>query len=211
VDADGSSAHPFVGCTAVGYIGHGTVPLESPVGTREIFHAGLSVPWDAISADLLRAIPPASSSDMPACTADQLSARVSGSGGVGGSLFQDLVLTNESDDECSLSEFATVTFLSFDIETGNPARHQEWDGEGTVDLAAGATAAVRLTLANTENYTLESCTPVEAQALEITLPSSDVPLAAPWHIAVCSDPGVEQLSASGFLAEPSTKNPGWQK
>ena len=45
-DADGTLEHPFAGCTAVGYVDRGTVQLTAPVGTRQLFHAGLSAEWD---------------------------------------------------------------------------------------------------------------------------------------------------------------------
>ncbi|ACP32317.1 putative secreted protein [Corynebacterium aurimucosum ATCC 700975] len=121
---------------------------------------------------------PASSTIPPlpegACATSQLSAEIANEQGAAGSLLVDIVLTNTSGEECTLTGFPGVSAVTGNDGTQlGPAALRETSTEAaTVTLAPGAQARAGLKITNVGLLDAAACQPQDADGLRIYPPEN---------------------------------------
>ena len=121
---------------------------------------------------------PASSTIPPlpegACATSQLSAEITNEQGAAGSRLVDIVLTNTSDEECTLTGFPGVSAVTGNDGTHvGPAALRETGTEAaTVTLAPGAQARAGLKITNVGLLDAAACQPQDADGLRIYPPEN---------------------------------------
>ncbi len=121
------------------------------------------------------------------CAAAQLTGSVQDQlgGGAAGSVYRMLVLTNASEQDCTVQGYPGVSFVdAAGAQLGAPA---DRDGSGAVavTLAPGASATSTLQQTNAQNYG-ESCDLVPASGLRVYPPGATDSLILPQELPVCS-------------------------
>lgn len=121
---------------------------------------------------------PASSTIPPlpegACATSQLSAEITNEQGAAGSRLVDIVLTNTSGEECTLTGFPGVSAVTGNDGTQlGPAALRETGTEAaTVTLAPGAQARAGLKITNVGLLDAAACQPQDADGLRIYPPEN---------------------------------------
>lgn len=121
---------------------------------------------------------PASSTIPPlpegACATSQLSAEITNEQGAAGSRLVDIVLTNTSDEECTLTGFPGVSAVTGNDGTQvGPAALRETGTEAApVTLAPGAQARAGLKITNVGLLDAAACQPQDADGLRIYPPEN---------------------------------------
>lgn len=121
---------------------------------------------------------PASSTIPPlpegACATSQLSTEITNEQGAAGSRLVDIVLTNTSDEECTLTGFPGVSAVTSNDGTQlGPAALRETGTEAaTVALAPGAQARAGLKITNVGLLDAAACQPQDADGLRIYPPEN---------------------------------------
>ncbi|KKO80854.1 hypothetical protein WU87_02960 [Corynebacterium minutissimum] len=121
---------------------------------------------------------PASSTIPPlpegACATSQLSTEIANEQGAAGSLLVDIVLTNTSGEECTLTGFPGVSAVTGNDGTQlGPAALRETSTEAaTVTLAPGAQARAGLKITNVGLLDAAACQPQDADGLRIYPPEN---------------------------------------
>ena len=121
---------------------------------------------------------PASSTIPPlpegACATSQLSTEITNEQGAAGSRLVDIVLTNTSDEECTLTGFPGVSAVTSNDGTQlGPAALRETGTEAaTVTLAPGAQARTGLKITNVGLLDAAACQPQDADGLRIYPPEN---------------------------------------
>lgn len=121
---------------------------------------------------------PASSTIPPlpegACATSQLSTEITNEQGAAGSRLVDIVLTNTSDEECTLTGFPGVSAVTSNDGTQlGPAALRETGTEAaTVTLAPGAQARAGLKITNVGLLDAAACQPQDADGLRIYPPEN---------------------------------------
>ena len=121
---------------------------------------------------------PASSTIPPlpegACATSQLSAEITNEQGAAGSRLVDIVLTNTSGEECTLTGFPGVSAVTSNDGTQlGPAALRETGTEAaTVTLAPGAQARAGLKITNVGLLDAAACQPQDADGLRIYPPEN---------------------------------------
>ena len=121
---------------------------------------------------------PASSTILPlpegACATSQLSAEITNEQGAAGSRLVDIVLTNASGEECTLTGFPGVSAVTGNDGTQlGPAALRETGTEAaTVTLAPGAQARAGLKITNVGLLDAAACQPQDADGLRIYPPEN---------------------------------------
>lgn len=109
-----------------------------------------------------------------ACATSQLSAEITNEQGAPGSRLVDIVLTNTSGEECTLTGFPGVSAVTGNDGTQlGPAALRETGTEAaTVTLAPGAQARAGLKITNVGLLDAAACQPQEADGLRIYPPEN---------------------------------------
>lgn len=109
-----------------------------------------------------------------ACATSQLSAEITNEQGAAGSRLVDIVLTNTSDEECTLTGFPGVSAVTSNDGTQlGPAALRETGTEAaTVTLAPGAQARTGLKITNVGLLDAAACQPQDADGLRIYPPEN---------------------------------------
>lgn len=121
---------------------------------------------------------PASSTILPlpegACATSQLSAEITNEQGAAGSRLVDIVLTNASGEECTLTGFPGVSAVTGNDGTQlGPAALRETGTEAApVTLAPGAQARAGLKITNVGLLDAAACQPQDADGLRIYPPEN---------------------------------------
>ena len=122
---------------------------------------------------------PAPASSIPplpegACATSQLSTEITNEQGAAGSRLVDIVLTNTSDEECTLTGFPGVSAVTSNDGTQlGPAALRETGTEAaTVTLAPGAQARAGLKITNVGLLDAAACQPQDADGLRIYPPEN---------------------------------------
>ena len=136
---------------------------------------------------------PASSTIPPlpegACATSQLSTEITNEQGAAGSRLVDIVLTNTSDEECTLTGFPGVSAVTSNDGTQlGPAALRETGTEAaTVTLAPGAQARTGLKITNVGLLDAAACQPQDADGLRIYPPeNTDSPYVAVPGLQACA-------------------------
>lgn len=121
---------------------------------------------------------PASSTIPPlpegACATSQLSAEITNEQGAAGSRLVDIVLTNTSDEECTLTGFPGVSAVTGNdgTQVGPAALRETGTEAATVTLAPGAQARAGLKITNVGLLDAAACQPQDADGLRIYPPEN---------------------------------------
>nr|WP_269093099.1 DUF4232 domain-containing protein [Corynebacterium accolens] len=109
-----------------------------------------------------------------ACATSQLSAEITNEQGAAGSRLVDIVLTNTSGEECTLTGFPGVSAVTGNDGTQlGPAALRETGTEAaTVTLAPGAQARAGLKITNVGLLDAAACQPQDADGLRIYPPEN---------------------------------------
>ncbi|WP_326964968.1 DUF4232 domain-containing protein [Arthrobacter sp. PL16] len=110
-------------------------------------------------------------------------------GGAAGSVYRSLVLTNASDQECSVEGYPGVSFTdAAGAQIGAPA---ERDGSAPVRvaLAPGASVSTTLQQTNAGNYGGD-CGLTQSAGLRVYPPGATDSLVLPQAISACSDTAI---------------------
>ncbi|MEG9246820.1 DUF4232 domain-containing protein [Arthrobacter sp. Soc17.1.1.1] len=139
--------------------------------------------------------PPSEAVSGGTCTAAQLTGSVADQlgGGAAGSVYRTLVLTNASDQGCTLDGFPGVSFVdAAGAQIGAPA---DRDGSAStlVSLAPGASTTTTLRQTNAQNYGVD-CGLITAAGLRVYPPGATDSLVLPQQIPACSAASVVLLT-----------------
>ena len=121
------------------------------------------------------------------CSAAQLTGTIQDQlGGAGaGSVYRTLVLTNASDQECTVEGYPGVSFVEGSgTQIGAPA-DRDGSTAAVVILAPGASATTTLQQTNAQNYGA-NCGLTPAAGLRVYPPGATDSLVLPQEIAACS-------------------------
>ncbi len=148
----------------------------------------------------------AQAAGLAACTAATVRLTVSGLGAAGGSSYYSINLTNMSGQDCVLSGYPRVAFVSA------PGGHRLGAAAGRdpayrarrVILRPGCDAHARLRASTSADYPGPVCHPVAARWLRVYLPAATVALYAGFDGSTCTVAAARVLSISRLL-------PGWEK
>ena len=109
-----------------------------------------------------------------ACATSQLSAEITNEQGAAGSRLVDIVLTNTSDEECTLTGFPGVSAVTGNdgTQVGPAALRETGTEAATVTLAPGAQARAGLKITNVGLLDAAACQPQDADGLRIYPPEN---------------------------------------
>lgn len=121
------------------------------------------------------------------CTAAQLTGAVADQpgGGAAGSVYRSLVLTNASDQECTVQGFPGVSFVDASGAQIGAAADRDGSAPALVMLAPGASAAATLRQVNAQNYGAE-CELTTSAGLRVYPPGATDSLVLPQEVPACS-------------------------
>jgi hypothetical protein len=142
-----------------------------------------------------------------ACTSDMIAARISASELVDGVQYQDLELTNSSDESCNMGGPMTLTFGdpdpvgdSFDYEPPFD------DTSGLTGLSPGAVRFYRIGLFPAP----ADCNPRPSWTLRVDGPGDYEVAVADWQLNVCTKSGEQDFTITGPTAARTVSVNGWQ-
>ena len=144
-----------------------------------------------------------SSSGTTTCDTSSLSVKLGSAGGAAGSTYQPLVFTNTGSSTCTLFGYPGVAFVAPDKSTqvGSAASRNTQHSPATVTLAAGASAAAIVQMAETGNYDASTCKPVDVGGLRVYPPGDTAAMYVAFQQkqTACSA-DVNQLSVEAVVA-----------
>ncbi|MHA7240894.1 DUF4232 domain-containing protein [Arthrobacter sp. TMS1-12-1] len=193
--------------TAAGPSAESTSPTTTPAPSAAATASPSATPAPARPAD---PAPSASPSSSPAvsspaaagtCTAAQLTAAVQDQlgGGAAGSVYRTLVLTNASDQGCTVAGYPGVSFVDgAGTQLGAPA-DRDGAASAPVLLAPGASAAATLRQTNAQNYGAD-CGLTPASGLRVYPPGATDSLVLPQEIPACSAASIVLMTVGPLQA-----------
>ncbi|WP_247827899.1 DUF4232 domain-containing protein [Arthrobacter antioxidans] len=177
-----------------------TTPAPEPTSAASPSTAPTTAP-----ADPAPSTTPSPEASTPAaagpCTAAQLTGSVQDQpgGGAAGSVYRTLVLTNASDQGCTVAGYPGVSSVDGSgNQIGAPA---DRDGTASVPmlLAPGASAAATLRQANAQNYGAD-CGLTPATGLRVYPPGATDSLVLPQALPACSAASIVLMTISPLQA-----------
>jgi hypothetical protein len=116
--------------------------------------------------------PSHTSDGRPTCLASWLHARIGGSDGAAGTVYETILLTNVSRTTCDLDGYPGVSFVSAvgGRPIGAPAVRSRVQSPVLVTLAPGESASTTVGVAQAANFPAGKCHPVSARFLRIYPP-----------------------------------------
>ena len=177
-----------------------SVPVVAACGS------GGSHPVSLAPASTPAATSPATSAAPVACGTGDLSVRLGARGGAAGSVYAPIVFTNTSASACTLSGYPGVSYaVSNDgKQVGAAATRNTLHAVSTVTLAAGASAAALVQMANQANYPAATCKAESVGGLRVYPPGSKTAAYVAFSSAqqACSS-DVNQLTVAAVVAGTS--------
>ena len=150
--------------------------------------------------------PAASTSAPSACSTSDLSVHLGAQGGAAGSVYAPIVFTNTSGSACTLSGYPGVSYAASENgkQVGAAATRNALHAAATVTLAAGASAAALLQMANHANYPAATCSATDVAGLRVYPPGSKTAAFVAFRSAqmACSS-DVNQLTVAAVVAGTS--------
>jgi len=135
------------------------------------------------------------------CTAAQLSGTVQDQlgGAAAGSVYRTVVLTNASDQDCTVAGYPGVSFVDGAGNQIGAAADRDGAASVPVLLAPGASATATLRQTNAQNYGAD-CGLTPASGLRVYPPGATDSLVLPQEIAACSAASIVLMTVSPMQA-----------
>lgn len=142
--------------------------------------------------------PSHTSDGRPTCLASGLHARIAGSEGAAGTVYQTIVLTNTSHTTCDLDGYPGVSFVDAvgGGPVGAPATRSRVQPPVLVTLPPGASASTTVGVAQAANFPAGKCHPVSASLLRIYPPGDYGSVYVTNKAKACSSRGVSILTVT---------------
>ncbi|MHB1928734.1 MAG: DUF4232 domain-containing protein [Acidimicrobiales bacterium] len=133
------------------------------------------------------------------CTTGQLAAGLTGANGTAGSVYYQLVLTNNSGSTCFVEGYPGVSFVTGQTgsQVGAAAKRQpdpSAPGTPRIVLAPGKSAASVLRIVEAGNFPQNTCAPTNVPGLRVYPPDQRVSLFVPSTQQACAGPSVSVLT-----------------
>lgn len=134
------------------------------------------------------------------CTAAQLTASLTqGQGGGAGSVYPYLVLTNSSENTCTIKGYPGVSLRAGDQQIGAPAERDASVPAKTITLKKGESAHAALQITQAGNYDSATCSPKQATSMMIYPPNQKESLSiATSDYTGCASSSVKLLTIRAF-------------
>ena len=133
------------------------------------------------------------------CTTAQLAPSIANPNGAAGSVYYDLVLTNNGGTACFVQGYPGVSFVTSQSgsQVGAAAGRQldpNVPGTPPVDLAPGESASSVLRVAEAGNYPQGTCRPAQVPGLRVYPPDQQTSLYVPLVRPACASASVDLLA-----------------
>lgn len=139
---------------------------------------------------------PAPAAAPPICAAANLAFKLGSSEGAAGSVYDPVIMTNQSAATCRLAGFPGVSFVAGDDghQVGKPAGRDMSKPYQTVMIAPGSSAKFVVRIVEAGNYSSAACGPVKARGLRIYTPGETHSAFLPLSTDACSSMKITLLT-----------------
>ena len=153
--------------------------------------------------DTVASTPAGGTSSPSTCGTGDLALRLGAQGGAAGSVYAPIIFTNTSASACTLAGYPGVSYAAPNdgAQVGAAASRNALHAASTVTLAAGASAAALVQMANHANYPAATCSAAAVGGLRVYPPGSKTAayVAFPSAQMACSS-DVNQLTVAAVVA-----------